>query len=227
MKKSKKSIAVIVSAVCAALIILAALIIFIIGKNSSVKPVRWAKEGDCVSFGSFEQDNDKSNGAEEIEWIVLAKEKNKLLIISRYALDCRMFNSEDTDSVWESCILRSWLNEDFLEKSFSDKEKAKITADKTVKDKVFVLSTEEAKKYFESDEARRCAPTKYAMARGALTKTGYKTDSTDYTSCYWLRDKGWHYGFSAMVAYGGDVYYRGEYVDEYISVRPAMWISTK
>ena len=38
-----------------------------------------AEVGSCVFFGSCEQDNDTSNGKEDIEWIVLAKEGNQAL----------------------------------------------------------------------------------------------------------------------------------------------------
>ena len=36
-----------------------------------------AEIGATVRFGEYEQDNDKSNGKELIEWIILAKENNK------------------------------------------------------------------------------------------------------------------------------------------------------
>ena len=52
-----------------------------------------ASVGSTVFFGSYEQDNDTANGKEDIEWIVLAKEGNKLLVISKYALDCQKYNS--------------------------------------------------------------------------------------------------------------------------------------
>lgn len=34
-------------------------------------------EGEIISFGHYEQDGDTSNGSEEIEWIVLTREKGK------------------------------------------------------------------------------------------------------------------------------------------------------
>ena len=46
--------------------------------------IKQADVGHYVSFGSFEQDNNLNNGKEEIEWLVLAKEGNKVLLISRY-----------------------------------------------------------------------------------------------------------------------------------------------
>ena len=50
--------------------------------------------GDYISFGRYEQDNDSTNGVEDIEWRVLDKAtvdsngKNCILVISRYVLDC-------------------------------------------------------------------------------------------------------------------------------------------
>ena len=41
-----------------------------------------AKVGDTINFGAYEQDDDISNGKEIIEWIVLAKQNNRLFVIS-------------------------------------------------------------------------------------------------------------------------------------------------
>lgn len=45
--------------------------------------------GQLVRFGSYEQDNDTSNGKEPIEWIVLSvdEEQGRALLLSRYVLD--------------------------------------------------------------------------------------------------------------------------------------------
>ena len=49
--------------------------------------------GDYISFGSYEQDNDVTNGKEPIEWLVLDVQEGKAKILSRYALNCRnLFN---------------------------------------------------------------------------------------------------------------------------------------
>ena len=75
--------------------------------------------GDIVSFGTYEQDNNTSNGKENIEWLVLAKEGKRVLIISKYVLDCQQYNSTRTSVTWETCSLRKWLNETFLNAAFS------------------------------------------------------------------------------------------------------------
>ena len=48
--------------------------------------------GSSVYFGSYEQDNDTEDGAEPIEWLVLAVDNDKALLLSRYALDCQPYN---------------------------------------------------------------------------------------------------------------------------------------
>lgn len=45
------------------------------------------KVGNIVYFGAYEQDNNTSNGKENIKWLVLAKEGNRVLVISDKALD--------------------------------------------------------------------------------------------------------------------------------------------
>ena len=42
------------------------------------------------------EENDTSNGKEDIEWLVLAKEDNKILIISNKALDCQPYNTSNS-----------------------------------------------------------------------------------------------------------------------------------
>lgn len=195
--------------------------------------MRKAAVGDKIAFGTYEQDNDTSNGAEDIEWLVLAKENNKILVISDKALDRQLYDNADVR--WENCSLRKWLNDSFINAAFSEEERALIqsttvSADKNPEystdpgtattDKVFLLSINEAEKYFNSDEARKCAPTAYAKARGALTSVG------DAKTWWWLRSPGRSQKYAAIVSIGGWVYYRGYGVNyDNVSVRPALWIS--
>ena len=215
-------------------------------KLLSIKPqyykflLKNSKVGDIVYFGAYEQDNNTSNGKENIKWRVLAKEKNRILVISDKALDCQTYNSSITSVTWETCTLRKWLNNDFINAAFSDDEKAMIptvtvSADKNpqydtdpenaTKDKVFLLSIVEAEKYFTSDEARKCVPTEYAISNGAYTSDSY-TKGGKATCWWWLRSSGYSQYNAAFVDFDGSVGRGGHYVDNDISaVRPAMWIS--
>ena len=211
-------------------------------KSAKQAQIKNAKVGDIVYFGTYEQDNDTSNGKENIEWHVLAKENSRVLVISDKALDCQPYNSSYTEEVtWENCSLRKWLNGTFLNKAFSTEEQAQIqnttvSADNNPQystnpgnattDKVFLLSINEVEKYFNSDEARKCAPTAYAKAQGASTSDTFKTPSGAATCWWWLRSPGDDQSSAAYVYFGGDVFELGNYVFSGLNaVRPAMWIS--
>lgn len=208
-------------------------------KWKTIKKIESAKVGDRVIFGAYEQDNDTSNGKEDIEWIVLAKKKNKLLVISDKALNCKPYNSSGRDITWEECSLRAWMNDTFLKTAFNAYEQLKIkstkvSADKNpywdtnpgngTTDKVFLLSINEVNKYFSSDEARKCVATAYAIENGAYTCSDYTKDGVATCEC-WLRSPGHKQDNAACIYFDGLVDSDGRYVSYYHnSVRPAMWI---
>ncbi len=196
--------------------------------------------GDIYTFGAYQQDYSTSNGKEPIKWLVLTKEGNKVLLISKQALDCKPYNTSESDVTWETCSLRKWLNGTFLDAAFSPEERIRIvsttvSADKNPQyttnpgnattDKVFLLSIDEAEQYFDNDEARKCVPTAYAMAidtdaSGPCTKGGATTRE------WWLRSPGLEQGGAACVTSVGAVAYGGIPVEFYdcVYVRPALWI---
>ena len=214
-----------------------------IGKYGEEKwnKIKNIKVGDTYTFGAYEQDNSTSNGKEAIEWTVLDKDGMSLLLISKQALDCQQYNTSYTDVTWESCSLRKWMNGTFLNKAFNAEEQAQIqnttvSADKNPEyntnpgnattDKVFLLSINEVEKYFNSDEARKCAPTAYAKAQGAYTSDSYKTASGAATCWWWLRSPGFNQLYAARVSNDGSVGYFGDHVlDDNDAVRPALWIN--
>ena len=198
-----------------------------------VEKLKVAKAGDYVFFGTYEQDNNTSNGKEDVEWLVLEVKDGKALVVSKYALDCKQYNTSSTDVTWETCTLRKWLNNDFINAAFSGYEKAMIptvtvSADKNpnnstnpgnaTQDQVFLLSITEANKYFGSDSARQCKPTDYAVANGTW-------ESGSGNCWWWLRSPGVIQGYAAHVYDDGDVYENGNNVIGDIAVRPALWIS--
>lgn len=200
-----------------------------------VEKLKVAKAGDYVFFGAYEQDNNTSNGKEDVEWLVLEVKDGKALVVSKYALDCKQYNTSNTDVTWETCTLRKWLNNDFINAAFSSYEKTMIPtvtvlADKNpdysanpgnaTQDQVFLLSITEANKYFNSTGARQCEPTDYAVANGT-----WESDSDNFC-WWWLRSRGYGQGSAARVSGGGIVSSAGYDVDyNNGAVRPAMWIS--
>lgn len=209
------------------------------GKESADKLVK-IDVGDTYTFGTYEQDNNLSNGKEAIEWIVLAKDGNELLLISDKALDCQPYNKSWGDVTWETCSLRKWLNQDFLDVAFSDSEKEKIStvavpatnnqkyhtnAGNSTQDKVFILNIDEAEKYFETDESRRCAPTDYAVAQGASMDNFYTAYGQEATTCWLLRSPGESQEKATSVTFAGSIAFSGNSGVDDDCVRPAIWIS--
>ncbi len=89
--------------------------------------------GDVVSFGSYEQDNNLSNGKEPILWKVLSVSNGKALLLSEYALDYLQYHNVGQYTVtWETCSLRAWLNNDFYNSAFDSNAQSKIVLTENV-----------------------------------------------------------------------------------------------
>ncbi len=197
-------------------------------------------EANTCFFGRYEQYNNTFNDKEEIEWLVVDKQENKALLISKYGLIAKEYNEYDESVTWETCTLRKWLNNDFINEAFNKEQQALIqttyvTADKNpeydtdpgnaTNDKVFLLSIPEAEKYFTNDEDRRCIPTAYAREQGVYTVYGYENGNKP-TCWWWLRSPGDLQDSASYVLYDGSVHFLDISVSNYgIAVRPALWIS--
>lgn len=206
-----------------------------------VKKFNTVSVGEYIEFGEYEQYK-TSNGKEPIEWLVIDKTDDKVLLISKYVLDCKPYNSIKTNVTWETCSLRKWLNGTFMDSAFNGVEKSivkktNVSADKNPKystnpgnattDKVFLLSISEVNKYFGSNEDRKCVPTEYAKANGAYTSSSYTKNGVP-TNPWWLRSPGDYQNSAAAVNVGGEVWGFGPDVNfDQTGVRPAMWLSTK
>ena len=206
----------------------------IIRPKLKLQMIQNARVGSTVFFGSFEQDNNTSNGKEDIEWIVLARESKRILVISRYVLDFQRYNESDSNVTWESCSLRRWLNMEFLNEAFSGAEQAMIpnvtvSADKNPEsdtnpgndttDQVFLLSISEVNEYFASDYDRQCHGTWYCFKQGA-------SKFSEGSCLWWLRSPGYDSSRAALVYFDGGVIGNGRDVDySDVAVRPTLWIN--
>ena len=184
--------------------------------------------GDILEFGRYEQ----GDGIKPIEWRVLAVKEGKALLISEKGLDWQPFSEKSAGTTWETCTIRPWLNETFLNTAFSDEEKSVILlsavpADKNpeydtdpgnaTQDKIFLPSALEVKKYFTSNKDRLCCATSYAHSRGAFISDGYT---------YWqLRTPGCREKLVCYVVNNGSISCYGERLGTIgEAIRPAMWV---
>ena len=208
----------------------------IMTNDAGIAKVVAYQPGNYVTFGTYPQ---TKSGTDQtpIEWLVLESDGETALLISRYALDAKPYNTEYESITWEKCTLRGWLNSDLYNRAFSAEEKktilvSDVSADKNppywtnpgnaTKDSVFLLSIIEANKYFANNEARMCAATDYAIEQGTYTNSKYTVDGRE--ACWWwLRSPGIKRDYAAIVISDGSIYDYGSYVyRSSCAVRPCV-----
>ena len=197
------------------------------------KTLSSARVGSYITFGSYEQDNNIQNGKERIEWEVLEKTRSSILVISRYALDSKVYGSTKSDVSWANSSLRKWLNDTFITEAFSEVEQAMIPTvtisvdkstmfgpkqDTSVQDQVFLLSESEANKYFSSNSYRRCTATAFANQKLLLNNTNGGT-------WWWLRSAALETDHASVVLADGSTNRAGLRASTNCAVRPALWIN--
>ncbi len=193
---------------------------------------------DTVTFGCYPQSGDRP---EPIEWIVggkrgQEKERDGLLLVSRYALDCRPYD-EGGGTEWKTSSLRKWLNGEFLKRAFTPAQQSLLTGDPDSKvgildrygvSLVFALSGTA----FHHKEEMPCKATPYAKKMGAWT-------NADGLCAWWVDERGRIEGSQGMASrYGILVFpaerYTGDPKADWgygafsetgaIGVRPAIWL---
>lgn len=189
--------------------------------------------GDVFVFGQYEQDNNPENGLEPIEWLVLAQEDHRVLLLSRFSLDYQSYHNVGGDITWKDAAVRAWLNQNFFLNAFSLSEQDAIleqvlsnAADQgnpewetssgdSMEDKVFLLSIAEADHYFSDNNDRKNRGTETARAQGARL---WPLEETDW----WLRSPGRVQHDAGFVGINGG--YHSNAATNKKGIRPALWL---
>lgn len=215
---------------------------FDISKVSTMKSIKdysgrySLNQMDVVRFGSYPQSDIDGNNTEPIEWIVLDKQENKALLLSKKIIDYEAYGDsvrnyiDGKRNLWKNSDIREWLNNDFFYKAFraneqlmvlntllvNNNEKSGILNEESTEDKVFLLSADEAKQYFAPLQ------TEYRVYNGdndveCLYSDKLKAEYTNYVtnrfesndkSCdWWLRTPEFYNNFS------GDTLLGASYID--------------
>ena len=190
------------------------------------------KIGETIEFGNYPQEED---GTEKpIEWIVMKKEGNQVLLLSKYVLDAKSYNEGWGDVTWEISDIRQWLNNEFYTTAFNKAEKAKIqtsliknednseygtSGGNDTEDKVFLLSEKEAETLFSNDEEKIAKATEYAEKSGVYV-------NEEKSVLWWLRSPGEGSNYAVAVTDDGWFDERGDDVDDSRDgVRPALHLN--
>ena len=203
------------------------LLLMVLGITAAVSAQNYSV-GDIITLGHYEQDADRSDGREVIEWRILEIKDDRALVISQYGLAAKPYDV-DWGGTWDVSTLRSWLNNEFFNDAFSSEEQQLIPLVSVyswnepgesepqlrTEDHIFLLSPEEAEKYFASDEDRQTRST-----------ASVENMSGSYRA-WWLRSLGkkfYEYGSYAYVDGSGEIYTNEMYPNYGGLVRPAFWM---
>ena len=166
------------------------------------------KVGDTIHFGEY-------------QYIILEIKGYQALLLSANCIVKRAFNNKYEPVTWEKSSIRSYLNNDFYRSAFDVKQRKRVLTSTTInednseygtkggnqtQDKVFLLSIDEAKRYFLYNDER------IAKMNGEAV-------------WWWLRSPGTYVSSVANVYCDGSIFESGCRVDyESGAVRPALWV---
>lgn len=177
---------------------------------------------------------------ERIKWKVLQNDGKELFLASDKGLDCNVYH-HGSNTTWENCTLRSWLNEIFYKTAFNSLEQESIISHNIknedvswyhrvdgndTNDKIYVLSIREA------------TNQEYGFCEGYGISDSRKIQPTDYNRCvnilyngrfnggFWLRSPG-DYSTTDAAFYdsNGEIYSYGALVHAKFNVVPALHIN--
>lgn len=186
------------------------------------------KVGDEIEFGQFPID--LTYELKPIKWKMIAKEKDRALLITSYGL-IGIMHEEGYLGTWENSKIRRFLNRDFYNLAFSPVEKRQIMQSRLenkgqkklrrpdgekTRDKVFMLSLEEVEQYLTGDleSIRKSKKTKYALSKASLERA---------ERSFWYTRTGGPVGHAKINCDDGEVDYAGNAYSNDV-VRPAIWV---
>lgn len=195
--------------------------------------INWDLNNDVIINGSkYHKTENNYFKYEPIKWRVLHYENSEAFLLADAILDSQPYHSENEEIDWEKSSIRAWLNNEFINKAFSNEENKAINTvelinkdnskygtqgGKNISDKLFLLSlsevdeTEESKEYgFWDKKTRKC-----------------KNDNfSEETYFWWLRSPGNSSHDAAGVYYYGWVFGYGYDVQEPAGgIRPALYLN--
>ena len=221
---------------------LLAIVLIVLGVSGCSQEL---KVGDTFSFGSY--------GGWHTVWRVLEIRDNKALLTTKYAIDVRDYHEGGGETTWADCSLRRWLNDSYINTSFSGSERDVILkttlADTGTEDHIFLLSPAEVNQYFPSSDNRFVSlnmakeveeayaqrvgnDETYSLAYdGALTFIQDLDEHDSQPMIWWLRSSGEKSDSAPMVtpygefgSIGNTPVYGFPPFAPTNGVRPAMWV---
>lgn len=219
--------------------------------------LRTASIGDIVCFGQWDYRVSGDAGLVPCEWDVLDIQDGKMLLISHYTLEDRVYSEDGSEGYkegnWEHSDIREYLNNELMDELFTDKEKQKIVpvviqnpsfeeyCEKyepknfyyeynalcgPTEDKLFLLSWEEAFKYYDLKWGEPATDDVYTESYYSPEAIAcHKGTEETGGEIWWLRSSGEFESQAMIIAYDGRLVCCTASMDLEWAVRPAMWVS--
>lgn len=106
-----------------------------------------------------------------LSWIELDYKDSRHLLLCNNIIEYLPFHEKYASVNWETCSVREWLNKVFFFHAFNECERRYIIGDKSDEndceyiDNVFLLSSEEAHRYFDKYRIRIDGPAPYLVPK--------------------------------------------------------------
>lgn len=173
---------------------------------------------NVIEFGKYDMEIGYSG---PVEWLVVDRNNESYLLVSRYILDCKNYNNSDKEVTWDNATLNEWLNNYFLNGAFSSDEIAYMNylGDFAIdgKGKVSLLNIAACDKYFGREDVEK---RNYKLSAKATTwaKSNFQetvdAKNSDYYDCgsFYLTNNGTTDRKAAWVGQYGHIYKEGQAV---------------
>ena len=219
---------------------------------------------DCIYFGNYPQSDITGTIKEPIRWRILYIEGNDAFLVADRCLDIQQYNATADGVTWETSTIRSWLNgyegtqnacqidyrqDNFMNSAFTPKEQEailstivlntdnyehKVPGGNNTKDKVFLLSYDEAANVLFGFDTDADSCSDYATKRCHTAYTAHKKNMiegsetcNEKSGALWLlRSPGSTSGRAMSISSIGMRFRPGERFGQYITaVCPALHLN--
>ena len=172
-----------------------------------------------VEYGKYMQQNNSKS--KPLDWILISKNDNSIVLLSKYILDCGKFNESQVHVELRDSTLYRWLWNDFMDQAFSADEQEFI-------EEIACLSLKYIKDCFNIDKplGNKCPVLKAYYTEYSKKKEKDGNIFSEF-GAYWLADSAEDKLCAFFVDEEGYISKNGGYVDFKFGIRPLIILKLK